>query len=299
MPVDPTRAQEIVRLSRAQNGVVTADQLLALGLTRHAIQARVERGRLVRQFRGVYAVGDPTLMPLAWQSAALLSAGPSAVLSHRTAAALWGLTEPNPEVIDVTVVGSRPRPRAGIRLHYARSLRDVTSHHNLRVTTVARTLIDFAAQASTSELADAFGEARAKRRLTDAKLAFALNRAPSNHPGAAVVRAMQREGGTYDRSRAERLMRRHLRAAGLPQPQVNAILLGHLADFLWPDQKLIVEVDGYDTHGNRAAFEADRRRDQVHVAAGYVVIRVTWRQLQREPLAVIAAIAQALARRAA
>ncbi len=94
-------------------------------------------------------------------------------------------------------------------------------------------------------------------------------------------------------------MRRHLRAAGLPQPLANVMLCGHLADFLWADQKLIVEVDGYLTHGNRQAFEADRRRDQRYIAAGYVVVRITWWQLQRQPLAVIATIAQALARRAA
>jgi very-short-patch-repair endonuclease len=94
-------------------------------------------------------------------------------------------------------------------------------------------------------------------------------------------------------------MRRHLDAAGLPQPLANVILHRHLVDFLWPEERLIVEVDGYGTHGNRQAFEADRRRDRTHVAAGYVVVRITWPQLQNEPMAVIAAIAQALARRAA
>lgn len=294
-------ARRIVRLARTQNGAITAEQLISAGLTRDAIRARVDRGRLVRLFRGVYAVGDPELMPLVWPAAALLSLGPTALLTYRSAAALWGCAAADPEVIDVTAVGSCPRRRPGLRLHRIGSLdpRDTSTHSNLRVTSTARTLIDFAAQAAPTELSDAFGEARAKRLLTDAALSGALSRVPRNHPGAAIVRAMLREGGTYDRSQAEQLMRSLCRQAKLPQPLVNVRLSGFLVDFCWPDQRLIVEVDGYATHGSKQAFESDRRRDQVHAAAGYLVIRVTWRQLQAEPLAVIARIAQAMAQRAA
>jgi very-short-patch-repair endonuclease len=232
-------------------------------------------------------------------SAALLSIGESAVLSHRPAAAVWGLAEPNPQVIDVTVIDSNPKPREGVRIHRVKSLTDISTHQNLKLTTPARTLIDFASQATSSELADAFGDARAKRLITDQKLNAALKRAPRNHPGASIVRAMLKEGGTHDRSRAERLMRRLCRRAELPQPLTNIVLHGHLVDFIWPEHRLIIEVDGYDTHGNRQAFENDRRRDQTHIAAGYVVIRITWHQLQHEPIALAARIAQALARRAA
>jgi very-short-patch-repair endonuclease len=292
-------AREVMRASRSHNGAIATEELLRAGLTPDAIRARVKRGRLAWQFRGVYIVGDPEMLPLAKQSAALLSLGPTAVLSHRSAAAVWGLAEADPQVIDATIVGNR-RSREGVRLHRVRALdaRDITTRENLRITTPARAMIDFAAQASTSELSDAFGEARAKRLLTDAKLSAALKRAPQNHPGAAVVRAMLREGGTYDRSKAERLMRSLCRRAELPQPVTNTMLHGHLVDFLWPDQRLIVEVDGYGTHGNRQAFESDRRRDQIHIAAGYVVVRITWSQLQDEPVAVAVRIAQALARRA-
>jgi very-short-patch-repair endonuclease len=85
-----------------------------------------------------------------------------------------------------------------------------------------------------------------------------------------------------------------VKRAGLEQPLSNHHLHGHLVDFVWLEQRLIVEVDGYDTHRDRAAFERDRRRDQILTAAGYRVIRITWRQLTQEPLAVIARIAQAL-----
>jgi very-short-patch-repair endonuclease len=267
-----------MQVSRAHNGAIAAEELHRAGLSREAIRARVRRGRLVRAFYGVYVVGDPKLMPLALESAALLSRGEDAVLSHRSAAAVWGLAQPDPQVIDVTLIGAHRREREGVQLHRVKSLTDTTG---------------------TSELADAFGEARANRLITDAKLSAALKRTPRNHPGAAIVRRMLEEGGTYDRSRAETLMRKLCRQAGLPQPLTNIMLNGHLVDFYWPDQRLIVEVDGYGTHGNRLAFENDRRRDQTRVAAGYVVIRVTWRQLQHEAIAITARIAQALAHRRA
>lgn len=301
MPRDAELARGVVRRSRAQNGAIDAEQLHAAGLTRHAIHSRVKRGRLVRQFHGVYVVGDPELMPLARPSAALLSLGPSALLSHRSAAALWGLSIADPEVIDVTIIGCNRRPREGVRLHRVQRLdaRDIATRSNLRVTSPARTMLDFAAHADSTEVADAFAEARAHRLLTDPALTGALKRVPRNHPGAAIVRAMLREGGTYDRSKAERMMRRLCRQAQLPQPLVNVRLSGFLVDFYWPDHRLIVEVDGYVTHGSRRAFESDRRRDQVHAAAGYLVIRITWQQLQNEPLAVIARIAQAMVQRGA
>ena len=288
-------------LSRAQQGAVTVEQLWKAGLTRTEVRTRVRHGRLVHLFRGVYSVGDPALMPLVRPSGALLSLGPDALISHRSAAALWGLTEADPSIVDVTIAGRNLRPRPGIRLHRVKQLHptDATTRENLRLTSPARTMIDFAPQATSSELHQAFGDARAKRLVTDRALNAALDRLPKNHPGAAIVRAMLREGSTYDRSKAERIVRQLCRESELPQPVVNHHLHGFLVDFLWPEEKLILEVDGYGTHGTRQAFENDRRRDQVHAAAGYVVIRVTWDQLLNEPLAVLARIAQALARRAA
>lgn len=240
-------------------------------------------------------------MPLVRPAAALLSLGANSLLSHRSAAAIWGLAEADPDVIDVTVLERNPKPRPGIRLHRIKQLHpaDTGSRNNLRLTSPARTLVDFASQATSSELYDAFGDARAKRLLTDSGLQATLERVPRNHPGAAIVRAIRSEGGTYDRSKAERILRKLCRQAELPQPLVNVRVHGFLADFLWPDANLILEVDGYLTHGTRLAFESDRRRDQVHIAAGYVVLRVTWYQLQHESLAVLARLAQAMARRAA
>lgn len=123
-----------------------------------------------------------------------------------------------------------------------------------------------------------------------------IERAPTRR-GSGVLRALLRselESG-YTRSAAERRIVKVVRQAGLARPLLNEPLLGHVADFLWPRQRLVVEVDGYGAHRHRAAFESDRKRDQQLVAAGYRVVRVTWRQLRDEPLAVIASLAQALA----
>ena len=286
-----------------QNGVIGCRQLYASGATSSAIKAAVATGRLFHMFHGTYAIADPSLFPLAWETAALLSLGPHSFLSHRSAVALWGLATPDPTTIDVTLVGHKARPRDRLRIHRVRYLDrvDTATKSNLRLTSPARALIEFAAQATSSELEHSFGEARAKRLIDDHRLEQALLRAPANHTGAAIVRQLlyTEPTTTYTRSKAERLVRRLLKAAGLAEASVNVPLLGHTADLLWAEHKLILEVDGYATHGNRLSFEADRRRDQVHIAAGYTVIRVTWHQLVNEPYAVIARIAQALALRAA
>jgi very-short-patch-repair endonuclease len=310
--------ERLRRILRSQNAAVAHQQLVAAGFSRGAIRARVARRTLVPVFYGAYVAGDPALLSRARESAALLSLGRRAVLSHASAAAIWGILKPGDlkpgdlepgdlepgdlEPVHVTVTHN-PRPRPGIKLHRVSKLHraDVRTQRNLALTSPARTLIDLAAEVTASELAAAFGEARARRLTADAALEAALARAPKNHPGAAIIRRLLRDdpGSTYTRSRAERAVRQLVRAAELPQPLVNRRLNGFTVDFLWPAHRLILEVDGHGTHDNRLAFERDRRRDQIHAAAGYTVIRATWWQLVNEPMAVLARIAQALALRAA
>jgi very-short-patch-repair endonuclease len=300
MAVDPRAEEQIARILRSQNAVITYEQLIGAGLTRAAARARIARGALTAVFHRVYVAGDPSMVPLARETAALLSLG-DAVLSHRSAAAVWGVVAPDRDAIHVTVSGN-PRPRLGVRLHHSQlHPGDIRTRRHLRLTSPARTMIDFAAQATRGELEAAFGEARANGLLTDAAVRAALDRAPTNHPGAAILRRTMRGdlGSLYTRSWAERRMRRLMKQAELPVPLVNIKIRGFTADFLWPDERLILEVDGYGTHGGRIAFETDRKRDQVHAAAGYTVIRVTVWQLRDEPMAVVARIAQALAWRAA
>ena len=170
---------------------------------------------------------------------------------------------------------------------------------DVRLTSPARTLIDFAADASYFGLERAVAEARVQKLLRDGELEGALARA-GRRRGTAKMRAYLRseQGPAMTRSEAEREVRRLTRAARLPQPKANARVAGYEVDFLWPEQRVILEVDGYRYHGHRRAFERDRRKDMALVDAGYLVIRITWRQLTEEPFAVIAHIARALDRAA-
>lgn len=220
-----------------------------------------------------------------------------AIVSHRTAAELWALLPHTDRDVEVTVVAGAPRSRPGITIHRTSTLPSshVRGLDGILVTSPARTICDLAATEPGNEVEDALQEARVHLRLTDYELHEVIERAPTKK-GAAFIRRLLRaeDDRGYTRSKAERLMRAAARKAGLPQPQANVRRHGYLLDFVWEAERLVVEVDGYATHGDRAAFERDRRRDQVLVAAGYRVIRITWRQLTEEPYAVIARLAQAL-----
>jgi very-short-patch-repair endonuclease len=198
----------------------------------------------------------------------------------------------------VTVVARRLRHRPGLRLHNVAAIarKDIGAKHGLAVTTAARTIIDMAAEASDDLLEGLISEARVLGLLLPGDLEQALGRS-RRRPGAARVRALlDREGEPpIMRSRAERRLRALLRQARLPLPLTNVQVEGYNVDALWPQQRLVVEFDGYGAHGHRRAFERDRFKDAALVAAGYRVIRVTWRQLTDQPLVVVANVARALA----
>jgi hypothetical protein len=299
MAADADRAARTRRLLRAQQGAVHLNQLRVIGWTTAEIKTRVRRGEWQRRYRCVFIVGDPALLPLAGHSAALLSLGPLAVLSHRTAVELWGLITATPDrLIDVSVLADAVRPRPYVRAHLLSRLddKDTRRRHNLRVTSPARSVIDFAAEAASNELLHALSEAVAHDLTSETELTDALRRMPENHRGAAMTRTILADEPDLIRSRspAERIALPLIIAADLPRPQVNIWLHGELVDLYWPEQALIVEVDGYQFHKSRQAFENDRRRDAKLTALGYRVIRVTWPQLTQQSHMVIARIAQAL-----
>jgi very-short-patch-repair endonuclease len=259
----------VARLATRQDGVVGVEQLLALGLTRAAIKHRVRSGRLIRVHQGVYAVGHEALSDHGRMIAALLAVGPGATLSHETAAYHWTLIPSLPPYIDVTLIDRQPRTRHGVRVHRATRL-ETTTHQGLRVTTPLETL---------AQLRD---ETRDRARAE-----------------ALVKKLIPRQADDHaepTRSALEDALLPALEAAQLPKPLVNTTLLGHEVDFFWPDQRLVVETDGWATHGHRRAFESDRARDAQLVAAGYRVLRFTWRQVTHQTLLVAVQIAQALAR---
>jgi very-short-patch-repair endonuclease len=281
-------------LAARQHGVVSTAQLTALGLGRHAIAHRVATGRLTRLHRGVYRVG-PISHPLTSPMAATLACGPTAVLSHHSAAALLNIRKPQPGPIDVTVTTGQSRMRDGIRVHRTRTLEshEVTRHHGIPTTTAARTLLDLATRLNARDLTRAVEEAQVQRHLDEAALAEAVERA-GRRPGAAALKAALMTESKLTRSEAERRLLELIRAAELPEPRTNARVGGYEVDVLFPGDRLVVEVDGFAFHGGRHAFERDRRKDAHLTAEGFRVVRVTWRQLAGTPEAVVATLARSL-----
>jgi len=284
-------------LARGQHGVVCRAQLIATGLTAEVIRGLVDAGFLHPLHRGVYAVGHLALPPFARQQAAVLACGNSAVISHRSALHMWGLLADPPREVDVIVIRHR-RPRHGIRVRRAPvDSRDLRTRHGLPVTSPARSLIDFAATATHREVEDAVAEARVKRLIRPGELEAVAERLGRR---AARMRAfLKAEAGSgITRSRAERNFRAALKRAGLPQPKTDVHLGDYEVDFLWEEERLILEVDGWGVHGHRRAFEHDRKKAMVLGDAGYHVTRVTVRQYTEELLYIIAHVARMLDRRA-
>jgi very-short-patch-repair endonuclease len=295
-----TRSAEatVSGLATAQQGAVTHAQLIDAGVGPNVIKRLARNGMLHPIHRGVYIVGHLALAPYAPEAAALLACGDSAVISHRSAACLWGLID-RPTGVDVTIVGGQRRPQAGMRIHRVKGLddRDLRRRRGLPVTSPARTVVDLAAAAGEYELERIIAEARGQRLIGDGELERALERSGSR-PGTGMLRALLRAEGEpgITRSEGERILRRYLRAAQLPQPLTNRKLGKWEPDFLWPSHRVIVELDSWQFHSHRKAFERDRRKDMALRDAGYTVIRITGRQLKDEPLMVIAHVARSLDR---
>jgi very-short-patch-repair endonuclease len=291
--LSPARAvgtvdRAIARLAAAQYGVVSRQQLVALGVSVHAIKWRLRTSRLHPVHRGVYLVGHSEPPELAREMAAQLACGPRALISHQSAARLDRLLPlPNHvHVVDITVVGGDARPRPGLRVHTVRTLlrRDVVHHGPLRLTSPARTLLDLAAVLSDGQLEVAVAQARRRGRATDAQLQDQLARNAGRRGAGRLRRLLALERGpAFTRSKAERLMLALVRRANLPVPETNVFVGGYELDFLWRTERVVVETDGRAWHSDPLAFETDRRRDAELAALGYLVTRVTWRHLVDEP----------------
>jgi very-short-patch-repair endonuclease len=273
----------VVALAARQHGVVTTRQLAIAGLTRNAVARRVAHGWLTPVFRGVYRVG-PVPGARAREMAAILACGGTTLLSHQSAAAVWGFREHDGDV-HVTVMTGNPRPRPGLRVHRTTRADSLNAavKNGLPLTSPARTLHDLAAHLPQHELDRAVEEAQVLKLVAPSELEGrpALRRALANEPA-------------FTRSEGERRLVRLVRAARLPRPVTNTHVAGWEVDAFWPDRRLVAEVDGFAYHGSRAAFERDRRKDAVLQTVGYRVVRFTWRQLDEEPHAVVARLAQLL-----
>jgi hypothetical protein len=270
----------IAAIAGRQHGLITFLQLLAVGLSRGAIAARVRTGRLHRVGRGVYGVGHARLSQEGRWLAAVLAGGEGSVLGYLSAAVLFQAWRRKVEGIDV-VSTRRRRQEAGIRVHRCRNLdpRDVTTYRGIPVTTMARTLVDLTDVLTPHQLANVIHEAAFRRRFHEPATRAAMARAQGRKLSVLeAALAMHNTGSAGTKSDLEDRFLAQVQLAGLEPPLVNAgVRTPHQqfeVDFLWPDKKLVVEVDGHG-HDRPRTQQQDAERDRALQKAGYEVARVT------------------------
>ena len=299
------RDAQLAAVAGTQGGVVSLQQLLDLGLTQRAASYRTEQGRMHRVHRGVYTVGHRSIGRIGMLRAAVLACGQESAISHGTAAAFWGLRDPWPALIDVTVRCQTGRKIDGIRCRRCRypNPEEIVDREGVACTTPARTLVDIAGLYRRDSLRRAVERAAVLKLLDIGALDGALREARGRRGVrvlSAIVDAWRIKDGLQPdvRNEFEALVLPQLVASGLPRPVCNKPLrIGDdliIVDFLWPEQKVVVETDGEQTHGTPVAFQRDRRRDQILIAAGYRVARATWDQMHGELASVVARIGRTL-----
>ncbi len=267
----------MVAVANRQHGIITYQQLRELGLSRNAIAHRETLGRLHRVHQGVYAVGRPPRTPLERASAAVLACGPGAVLSHASALALWELTPKWPSRFEVIVPRDR-RPK-GIKVHRAKlARRNIRTHRGIRVTSPARTLLDCAPRLTDKSLTRAYNDARRKLGVRPHHVADVIAQYRSR-PGCERLKQLAGLGGGPTRSGWEDEFPAFCRRFGLPEPLMSTTVAGFEVDALFVEEKLIVELDGWDFHSDRASFESDRERDAATLEAGHATVRITWQRM--------------------
>lgn len=272
------------RLSAAQHGVVAREQLLALGLSAAAIDHRIAKGRLHPVMRGVYAVGRPELTPMGRWMAAVLACGPGAVLSHGSAAALWGFGRETARTVDVSIPAAHFNRLPGIRAHRRLTLKaeDLTVRDRIPVTSPICTMVDFAAQLERGSLERAISEAD-RLDLVDPEALRARLGAYRGQRGVARLRhLLDRRTFRLTDSELERYFLAHVDAVGLFRPLTRQRVNGFRVDFFWPNLGLVVETDGLRYHRTPVQQTRDRLRDQAHVAAGMTALRFTHAQVRFE-----------------
>jgi very-short-patch-repair endonuclease len=261
--------------------VLTRSDLEALGFSKMAIDHRLATGRLHLISRGIYAVGRPELTPHGRWMAAVLVCGNAAMLSHRSAAQLWGIGHEEGKRIDVTVRRKAEIHRAGIKVRARPSLPEtsVVVRFGIPVTHPVQTLIDLTTELRVLQVERAINEADKLDLVDPETLRRALD-AYAGMPGVKALRTMlDRHTFRLSDSDLEILFRPIALAAGFALPLSKHWVLGYEVDFWFPDHGLIVETDGLRYHRTPAQQTRAAKRDQKHVAAGYRVLRFTHWQI--------------------
>jgi very-short-patch-repair endonuclease len=284
-----SREQAIVDLVARQQGVVTHAQLAEIGVGRRTLDRWLASGRLRTVHRDVYGFGPQPLAKRGNWLAAVLAMGPGAFLSHESAAALWGLAGDRPKIHVNAPRGRQVRPgrRSGIKVHRCKfAAAEVTVRDGVPVSTVARTLFDLAERSTSNELKSAWDEADRLKRLRVPEVARIYELGRGRRRARARLKPFLLAEAHQVEDTASPLEERFAAFVvtyRLPPPQTNVLVGGDEVDVLWPEARLVVELDSWEFHAHRAAFEKDRDRDTDHLLAGYRTIRVTHRRLSDEP----------------
>ncbi len=294
---DDKRGRRAWELAGRQHGVITRRQLLALGFDTRSIEHRLARGRLHPVMQGVYAVGWPQLTRERRWMAATLACGDGAVLSHRSAAALWGIDAENAGRIDVSVMRRCRllRPGLHIRSRPALALHSVVSRSGIPVTGPAQTLVDLAAELPPLQMERVVNEAD-KRGLADPETLRSELGSRAGQPGVRPLRnLLDKRTFRLSDSDLEVLFRPIATSAGLPLPLTKQRVNGFEVDFFWPGLGLVVETDGLRYHRTPSAQARDVQRDRTHLLAGMTPLRFTHYEVKFERTRVRCALEGAVA----
>lgn len=294
------RGQRLAELAGRQHGVVSIRQLRGLlGYSHASIERAAVAGQLHRLHQGVYAVGRTDLSLQGHCLAGVLACDSDSLLSHYSAAWLWGLLSTQPIPVHVTT-SVRRKPRPPIRIHHSQTLIDADRalEDGIPVTSVARTALDLAARIRPESLD------RLLKRSEELKLfdlwAFesVLTRNRGHHGASRLRQAIELYAPPpFTRSGLERRFLDLLAEAGLPRPATGYNEAGYELDVYWPDLRFAIELDVFETHGTRWSFEQDRIRQEDLKLAGVELTRVTGRRLEREPDRVLDRVARLLEQR--
>jgi very-short-patch-repair endonuclease len=275
-------------LAERQRGVFSTWQLLQSGVAEDTIRSRRDGGLLVPVFQGVYALGHQSVGRDARWMAAVLACGPGAVLSHFSAGHLWGICNSyGPMEVLRQAGGFHPKGHRGVRLHQTRRLEpyEVTVERGIPVAVMERVLLDLAGRTDAKRLERIFVQAYKRDDFSWPRLGRIITR----RRGCKGVGKLRRIALEVDPEALEAKSAPEVDFLALWRqvdhllPSVNVLVEGHLVDFLWSEQKVIVETDSWSHHGDPLAFEKDHQRDVELTAAGYDVHRTTAKMLERDP----------------
>jgi predicted transcriptional regulator of viral defense system len=278
------RSRQAWGLAGRQHGIVARRQLLALGFNAREIEHRVGRGRLHLVMRGVYAVGWPQMTQERRWMAAVLACGDRAVLSHRSAAALWHIGTERNGMVDISVTRRAELRRPGLRVRGRPSLSttDTVTWDGIPVTSPTQTLLDLATELPEREVERIINEADKRDFVNPETLRVKLE-SRAGEPGAPLLcRLLDKRTFRLSDSDLEILFRPIAMEAGLPLPLTQQMLNGFEVDFYWPELGLVVETDGLRYHRTPSTQARDVRRDRAHTLAGMTPLRFTHYEIKYE-----------------